>query len=997
MSSTRLWLVLAALAVCFWGCDDAVRDLLPPASGVAAGEGEGEGEPQTCERYCELMAQNCGDVFVDNDVCVANCGLYPDGGMAGDTDGNTLQCRIYHAGVAAENGELHCPHAGPEGGDICGSYCDVYCDAMDARCGDEYADRDQCMAACGAIDAEGDVGAVDGNSIQCRIYHAGLPAADEPATHCGHAGADGGGVCGSWCDLYCDLTEANCDGLYGDRADCLATCGLFPDDGERGATEGNSVQCRAYHAGVAAENGELHCPHASANGGAMCGDYCENYCHLAMQTCDGLYEDADACLAECAAFPVGEEHDAVVGDSVQCRTYHASFPALVNGELHCPHASPSGGAQCGSWCDVYCNRVGENCGDLYVDRDACMDWCAVQPDGGDPGDVVGDSIQCRIYHANLPAAESEEAAAMHCPHASPSGGNQCGSWCEVYCERTLDEAGCDEDNQMWGGREDMRWGNCMAACEAYPADAAHDVTDGNSVQCRIYHAGVAQKDDAPAMHCPHASSNGGGVCGTPCEGYCNQMGAHCEGGFNDDRASCEAACGAVEATLDGPGEWNAVIGNSVACRTYHASFPAANGPGQHCPHASLGGGGVCSPEGGDCATYCDLMGANCPDVYGDEGTCVLACLDFNEGVEAWGDAGGDTLQCRIYHASGPAAGAPEDHCPHAAPDGGGVCVEPEEPTPCDAYCDLMADNCGGVYPDRDACMATCALFPEGGEPNEDGDVVAGNSVECRTYHAGVAVENGELHCPHASANGGGTCGEYCENYCHVIGQTCTGDDEAYADNDACMAACAAMPDDGATDAIDGNSVQCRTYHATFPAALLGAGDHCPHASVNGGGVCGDYCEAYCDQAMANCGGDQIIYPNRDDCVAACGAMPSDGDWNATGGNSVQCRTYHASSPAAGAPADHCPHAGIASDAGVCGTPCEAFCDQAMANCAGDDALYMERAGCELDCVEIPADGPWNATAGDSLQCRAYHASFPAAGTPAMHCLHAGGAAPCAVD
>ncbi len=38
------------------------------------------------------------------------------------------------------------------------------------------------------------------------------------------------------------------------------------------------------------------------------------------------------------------------------------------------------------------------------------------------------------------------------------------------------------------------------------------------------------------------------------------------------------------------------------------------------------------------------------------------------------DAGGNTLQCRYYHAS-VAFSDPAAHCPHAAPDGGGVCID----------------------------------------------------------------------------------------------------------------------------------------------------------------------------------------------------------------------------------------------------------------------------------------------------------------------------------
>ncbi|MFN3200872.1 MAG: DUF4215 domain-containing protein [Bradymonadia bacterium] len=154
--------------------------------------------PNDCEAYCDIMEANCGDVYADRDTCLSTCALFPDDGDVGDTDGNTLQCRIYHGGAAEEDSALHCPHAAAEGGGVCGSYCEVYCDLLDDTCtGDnaQYADRDSCLSACEDIPTDGDVGAVSGDSVQCRIYHGGVPATADPALHCNHAGELGDGVC----------------------------------------------------------------------------------------------------------------------------------------------------------------------------------------------------------------------------------------------------------------------------------------------------------------------------------------------------------------------------------------------------------------------------------------------------------------------------------------------------------------------------------------------------------------------------------------------------------------------------------------------------------------------------------------------------------------------------------------------------------------------------------------------------------------------------------
>jgi len=47
-----------------------------------------------------------------------------------------------------------------------------------------------------------------------------------------------------------------------------------------------------------------------------------------------------------------------------------------------------------------------------------------------------------------------------------------------------------------------------------PSNAPDTAVSGDSVQCRIYHAGVAGNPitNAP-VHCPHASKDGAGTCG----------------------------------------------------------------------------------------------------------------------------------------------------------------------------------------------------------------------------------------------------------------------------------------------------------------------------------------------------------------------------------------------------------------------------------------------------------------------------------------------------
>lgn len=78
-----------------------------------------------CERYCTAITAACSGAnlqFADAADCNAWCSTANiPAGTVGAVDGNTLECRIYHAGVAMGMPAMHCPHAGPSGGDVCGT------------------------------------------------------------------------------------------------------------------------------------------------------------------------------------------------------------------------------------------------------------------------------------------------------------------------------------------------------------------------------------------------------------------------------------------------------------------------------------------------------------------------------------------------------------------------------------------------------------------------------------------------------------------------------------------------------------------------------------------------------------------------------------------------------------------------------------------------------------------------------------------------------------
>ncbi|WAS95968.1 hypothetical protein [Nannocystis punicea] len=155
-------------------------------------------------------------------------------------------------------------------------------------------------------------------------------------------------------------------------------------------------------------------------------------------------------------------------------------------------------------CDAYCGIYQEACVDFaeYDNMQACLDQCGQWP-VGTPADTAGDTLGCRMYHVTV---ASTVDANEHCPHASPNGAGVCvdaaAPACADYC--TTYFANCENDLNLYNDEAD-----CLDQCSHwYPGTTAD--TAGDTVGCRLYHAGVAQTDDV--THCPHAGPGGAGVC-----------------------------------------------------------------------------------------------------------------------------------------------------------------------------------------------------------------------------------------------------------------------------------------------------------------------------------------------------------------------------------------------------------------------------------------------------------------------------------------------------
>lgn len=164
----------------------------PTGDPDAAGNPDASGAP-SCTDYCTTIAANCTAanlMYANNTECMATCQMLPPG-TVGMMATNTVGCRLYHAGAAAGNANLHCRHAGPGGDGACGANCEGFCTIVLASCtgGNEQfgGSMATCMSECAQFATTPDYVATEtaGDTFACRLYHA-TAAAAAPVTHCSH-------------------------------------------------------------------------------------------------------------------------------------------------------------------------------------------------------------------------------------------------------------------------------------------------------------------------------------------------------------------------------------------------------------------------------------------------------------------------------------------------------------------------------------------------------------------------------------------------------------------------------------------------------------------------------------------------------------------------------------------------------------------------------------------------------------------------------------------
>lgn len=169
---------------------------------------------------------------------------------------------------------------------------------------------------------------------------------------------EGGGTPGpATCASYCADITANCSGAnqqWPNNAGCVEACAAFTA-GTPGDTSMDTLECRAYHAGVAGmTEPEVHCIHAGPLGGGIdagdgCGtSRCTAFCRIGFEICGAdagyPFDSEDDCRTDCADYvdDVDFTTNETSGDTLACRMYHLTA-ALGDPVGHCLHLS---GSQC---------------------------------------------------------------------------------------------------------------------------------------------------------------------------------------------------------------------------------------------------------------------------------------------------------------------------------------------------------------------------------------------------------------------------------------------------------------------------------------------------------------------------------------------------------------------------------------------------------------------------------------------------------------------------
>jgi hypothetical protein len=321
-----------------------------------------------------------------------------------------------------------------------------------------------------------------------------------------------------------------------------------------------------------------------------------------------------------------------------------------------------------------------------------------------------------------------------------------------------------------------------------------------------------------------------------CAKYCKTLTEACPGdvAVYEDEATCNDVC-----RLFKPGSASKPQGNTLACRAAQADIALQFSSDltenrSNCAAAGPGGDKKCTiyPDTPDCEGYCTVYMAACTTTkdwgFTNFEQCRSRCaaFPFKESYTVSGGQKGDTLACRLHHAT-LALVDPDNNCESAGLRPAADCLGSGDPD-CDDYCLVNRVACTDeyeVYESARQCQAVCKATAKGSRSMDTGGQ---DTIGCRAYHSYFALMGQPTpHCSHAGPAGDGVCSDDAEHpnciaFCGLFEAACKSQfDSAYAgERDLCVEECEELDDAHTAGgnlysigaAQSGNTLKCRTLH-----------------------------------------------------------------------------------------------------------------------------------------------------------------------------------------
>ena len=684
----------------------------------------------SCLSFCQTYMQVCSDssstgvlaAYGSLEHCMGICeaAKWPQGTLE-DTYKNSIGCRINS--LTSDTASVACAAGAPDGGDTCGTACQNYCDLSVQLCPGEYETVPACKGQCASMNDDGIVGVALGDTVQCRLQVLLDLATTEgaiPEDYCPNAGVETAGPCALEpdCNTYCaEVIDACPVGSEFEQYSSVESCTFFCNQkanfpkGSFSTDPENTVGCRMIAASMAKASPALYCDQAGPSGNGECGDWCSNYCGLAMETCTAenqLFGSVDECLASCPTVGSNGNFGDIDGNSIQCRytlLYKASM-GEIDTASGCADAAVISLDTCFNppeppTCEEYCTDVMSACGSAgtetsqYWDQASCLTYCeneTVLP-VGNGGDTSGNTRGCRAHHASLALNPDGDPAnkGYLCDIAGPSGGDVCGALKENYCNLAMTQ--CINANALYSSME-----HCMDISNALSVLGLAPVETNDNLECRFDFLAEGFVSEEKGKNCSEGSVYSK-ECSGPinCFQYCIMVEAGCGGDDKDhpfgDGANCENYCLANEDKLGLPFDESVA---TIGCRYSQAKIAVKNDDGANCDAAGPSGGGLC---GSACEAYCDLAPVLCQNemvLYPDKATCMSQCETLPQ-VADEDSLYGNSVQCRlnallsVYKGDNPPLA-----CIEASFEGFEKCLEGVQP-PAKTYNEdiqpILVDHC----------------------------------------------------------------------------------------------------------------------------------------------------------------------------------------------------------------------------------------------------------------------------------------------------------------